>query len=172
MEPRKSRILRHIVTQFSLRQFSDVFACCEISNFASRISNLESTAHLIYCPDDEALGLAWLSRTRAGAHLDSHVLIGPAAGAHRVFPDPDDPGVCPLSLDFFRLPAQNRRSVWLVLGFALLFRFTVLVAPPYQSEDVYRYLWDARVASLGSVRMHTRRRLQNWKNSGMTRFTQ
>jgi alpha-1,6-mannosyltransferase len=50
---------------------------------------------------------------------------------------------------FFRLPALNRGSVWLVLGFAILFRLTVLVAPPYQSEDVYRYLWDARVASLG-----------------------
>ena len=67
----------------------------------SRISNLESTVHLLYCPDGEAIGLVWLSRTRARAHLDSHVLIGPAAGAHRVFPDPDDPGICPLPLDFF-----------------------------------------------------------------------
>jgi len=50
---------------------------------------------------------------------------------------------------FFRLPMMNRQTVWLVIGFAFLFRFTVLIAPSYQSEDVYRYLWDARVASLG-----------------------
>jgi hypothetical protein len=35
------------------------------------------------------------------------------------------------------------------LGFALLFRLTVLFAPPHQSEDIYRYIWDARVASQG-----------------------
>lgn len=50
---------------------------------------------------------------------------------------------------FFRLPVQSRQAIWIVLGFALLFRLTVLVAPPYQSEDVYRYLWDARIASHG-----------------------
>lgn len=50
---------------------------------------------------------------------------------------------------FFRLPMQSRHSIWTVFGFAILFRCTVLVAPPYQSEDVYRYLWDARVASFG-----------------------
>ncbi len=50
---------------------------------------------------------------------------------------------------FFRLHIENRQAVWLVLGFALLFRLTVLVAPPYQSEDVYRYIWDARIASSG-----------------------
>jgi alpha-1,6-mannosyltransferase len=50
---------------------------------------------------------------------------------------------------FFHLPILTRQATWLVLGFALLFRLTVLVSPPYQSEDVYRYLWDARTASLG-----------------------
>jgi alpha-1,6-mannosyltransferase len=50
---------------------------------------------------------------------------------------------------YFLSPILTRRSVWLILGFALLFRLTVLFAPPHQSEDVYRYLWDARVASMG-----------------------
>ncbi len=50
---------------------------------------------------------------------------------------------------YFRFSIRSRRTVLLVLGFALLFRFTVLFAPPYQSEDVYRYIWDARVASMG-----------------------
>ena len=50
---------------------------------------------------------------------------------------------------FFRLPITTKATVWLVIGFALLFRITLLAAPPYQSEDVYRYIWDARMASMG-----------------------
>jgi alpha-1,6-mannosyltransferase len=50
---------------------------------------------------------------------------------------------------YFRLPIGTRQTTWVVLGFALLFRLTLLIAPPHQSEDVYRYLWDARVSSLG-----------------------
>ena len=49
---------------------------------------------------------------------------------------------------FFRIPIQGKRIGWIVVGFALLFRLTVLFSPPYQSEDVYRYIWDARVASM------------------------
>jgi alpha-1,6-mannosyltransferase len=50
---------------------------------------------------------------------------------------------------YWRLPVVNRRAALLVVGFGLLFRLTLLPTPPYQSEDVYRYLWDARVASAG-----------------------
>ncbi len=50
---------------------------------------------------------------------------------------------------FFRLPAIDSRGVKLVIVFGLLFRLTLLPASPYQSEDVYRYLWDARVSSAG-----------------------
>lgn len=50
---------------------------------------------------------------------------------------------------YVRFPIRSREALLLVLGFALLFRLTVLWAPPHQSEDVYRYLWDARVASAG-----------------------
>jgi hypothetical protein len=52
-------------------------------------------------------------------------------------------------LAFFRFPEGVRHAPALVLGFALLFRLIVLPAPPSQSEDVYRYLWDARIATLG-----------------------
>jgi hypothetical protein len=50
---------------------------------------------------------------------------------------------------FLRIPVRTKPALLLVLGFALLFRLTVLFAPPYQSEDVYRYIWDARTASMG-----------------------
>lgn len=52
-------------------------------------------------------------------------------------------------LAYFRAPIRTRHASLLILGFALVFRLTVLFAPPHQSEDVYRYLWDARVASMG-----------------------
>ena len=50
---------------------------------------------------------------------------------------------------FFRFPVRSRQASFLILGFALLFRVTVLFSPPSQSEDVYRYIWDARVADMG-----------------------
>ena len=50
---------------------------------------------------------------------------------------------------FFRIRIRSRQAMWLIMGFALLFRLTVLFAPPYQSEDVYRYIWDARISSMG-----------------------
>jgi alpha-1,6-mannosyltransferase len=50
---------------------------------------------------------------------------------------------------YFRCSLQTKQAVLLLLGFGALFRLTVLFAPPYQSEDVYRYLWDARIASSG-----------------------
>jgi len=56
-------------------------------------------------------------------------------------------GLCLWS--FFRLPVTGSRAALVVVAFGLLFRLTVLPAIPYQSEDVYRYLWDARVSSMG-----------------------
>jgi hypothetical protein len=50
---------------------------------------------------------------------------------------------------FLRIRLADTPSTVLVLLFALLFRLTLLPAVPHQSEDVYRYLWDARVASQG-----------------------
>src|SRR4051794_30475072 len=41
---------------------------------------------------------------------------------------------------------QPSRSIFLiVLIFAVLFRLSLLLAPPYLSDDIYRYIWDGRV---------------------------
>ncbi len=44
---------------------------------------------------------------------------------------------------------ESRAEIICLLAFALIFRVTLLPAEPFESEDVYRYLWDARVASAG-----------------------
>jgi len=49
---------------------------------------------------------------------------------------------------FFRIPLAGRTAA-VVLAFGFLFRMTLLAASPWQSEDVYRYIWDARVAHSG-----------------------
>jgi alpha-1,6-mannosyltransferase len=48
---------------------------------------------------------------------------------------------------YLRVPVENGAAMNLALAFALVFRLTLLPAHPYQSEDVYRYIWDARVAA-------------------------
>ncbi len=50
---------------------------------------------------------------------------------------------------YCRLKLDDKTSAILALVFSLLFRITVLPAHPDQSEDVYRYIWDARVAAMG-----------------------
>ncbi len=57
-------------------------------------------------------------------------------------------GLCIWS--FFRIRLSGEAHVISVLAFALLFRLTVLPSPPYESEDVYRYIWDARVSAGGA----------------------
>lgn len=42
-----------------------------------------------------------------------------------------------------------RGAVWMVLGIALALRLPVLLAPPFLSSDVYRYVWDGRVQLAG-----------------------
>lgn len=41
------------------------------------------------------------------------------------------------------------RAVWLILGFAGLFRLMVVVFPPFLSNDIYRYIWDGWVQAAG-----------------------
>ena len=50
---------------------------------------------------------------------------------------------------FFRLPLKTPSAVIAMLGFALLFRITLLPTSPSASEDVYRYLWDAKLSATG-----------------------
>jgi hypothetical protein len=44
---------------------------------------------------------------------------------------------------------MRRRWLALILGIAALMRGAVLLAPPYLSDDLYRYVWDGRVAAAG-----------------------
>ena len=43
----------------------------------------------------------------------------------------------------------GRGTLLLVLLFAGLFRLSILFAPPYLSDDIYRYVWDGRVQAAG-----------------------
>jgi hypothetical protein len=42
-----------------------------------------------------------------------------------------------------------RSTVVLILVFAGLFRLAILFAPPFLSDDIYRYVWDGRVQAAG-----------------------
>lgn len=44
---------------------------------------------------------------------------------------------------------HRRSALPLILGFAILFRLTLVPLPPVASDDLYRYLWDGRVWSHG-----------------------
>jgi hypothetical protein len=44
---------------------------------------------------------------------------------------------------------HNRRLVWMIFVFAVLFRLALLPQTPWLSDDVYRYLWDGRVLADG-----------------------
>jgi alpha-1,6-mannosyltransferase len=39
----------------------------------------------------------------------------------------------------------NRFTLWIILGFAFVFRLMTLFAPPFSSSDIYRYVWDGIV---------------------------
>src|ERR1044072_907688 len=46
--------------------------------------------------------------------------------------------------------ARSSNSTLLIaVAFAIVFRLTILFAPPYLSDDVYRYVWDGRVQAAG-----------------------
>jgi hypothetical protein len=49
----------------------------------------------------------------------------------------------------FRVGDAGASSLGVILGFALLFRLLLLVAPPILSSDIFRYIWDARVQAAG-----------------------
>src|SRR5690349_20272520 len=44
---------------------------------------------------------------------------------------------------------DSRALLLLGLVFAALFRLSILFAPPYLSDDIYRYIWDGRVQAAG-----------------------
>ncbi len=80
------------------------------------------------------LSLYWLSPLRENSELFIAAILAAFA-------------ICVGS--FLLIPVPDRRTALLILGFGLVFRLTALPAHPDQSEDVYRYLWDARVSARG-----------------------
>jgi len=43
----------------------------------------------------------------------------------------------------------SNSTVLIAVAFAILFRLSILFAPPYLSDDIYRYVWDGRVQAAG-----------------------
>ena len=43
----------------------------------------------------------------------------------------------------------SNTTVLIAVAFAILFRLSILFAPPYLSDDIYRYVWDGRVQAAG-----------------------
>lgn len=44
---------------------------------------------------------------------------------------------------------SSNSTLLIVIAFAVLFRLSILFAPPYLSDDIYRYVWDGRVQAAG-----------------------
>jgi hypothetical protein len=43
----------------------------------------------------------------------------------------------------------SNSTLMIAIGFAVLFRVSILFTPPYLSDDIYRYIWDGRVQAAG-----------------------
>lgn len=43
----------------------------------------------------------------------------------------------------------SNSTLLIAIVFAILFRLSILFAPPYLSDDIYRYIWDGRVQAAG-----------------------
>lgn len=89
-------------------------------------------------------GLLLLVLTASGLYaqraddIDGFVAVALAQGA-----------VYLVSLGLIWPCTASRRALGLVLGVAAAMRIAVLIAPPYLSSDVYRYVWDGRVIAAG-----------------------
>ena len=45
--------------------------------------------------------------------------------------------------------AESRHTKAVIIGIAVTMRAVVVIAPPYLSSDIYRYVWDGRVTAAG-----------------------
>lgn len=55
-----------------------------------------------------------------------------------------------LLLTYVLVKSRNvAQNIFLIVGFGVLFRFTLVFHPPVGSDDVYRYVWDGKVSSQG-----------------------
>jgi len=44
---------------------------------------------------------------------------------------------------------SSNSTLLIAIAFAVIFRLSILFAPPYLSDDIYRYVWDGRVQAAG-----------------------
>ena len=44
---------------------------------------------------------------------------------------------------------SSNSTLFIAIAFAVIFRVSILFAPPYLSDDIYRYVWDGRVQAAG-----------------------
>lgn len=44
---------------------------------------------------------------------------------------------------------SSNSTLFIVIAFAIVFRLSILFAPPYLSDDLYRYVWDGQVQAAG-----------------------
>ena len=44
---------------------------------------------------------------------------------------------------------SSNSTLLVIIAFAIVFRLSILFAPPYLSDDIYRYVWDGRVQAAG-----------------------
>lgn len=86
----------------------------------------------LHVPGTEALGI--------GRRADAFTALEALAGGLYL-------SLCVLIL---RMPAaRGSRRLAIILVFAALLRLPLLLSPPFLSTDVYRYVWDGRVAAAG-----------------------
>jgi alpha-1,6-mannosyltransferase len=58
-------------------------------------------------------------------------------------------GLLTIAATHFAERAPQHRALWLVVGFAIIPRFYVLLFDPLLSSDIYRYVWDGKVQAAG-----------------------
>lgn len=91
-----------------------------------------------------ACGILLLALTAAGLHaqrtygFDGFVVVALAQGA-----------VYGLAAWLVWRSAGTRSATTIIIGFAIAMRALVVLAPPYLSSDLYRYIWDGRVIAAG-----------------------
>lgn len=45
--------------------------------------------------------------------------------------------------------ADHRKMCWMIMAFGILYRLSLVFHPPVASDDIYRYVWDGKVAASG-----------------------
>jgi alpha-1,6-mannosyltransferase len=89
-------------------------------------------------------GITWLSRSfvYGQGHLQRPLLLFVALSTVAFV-------LYFLTLRMLLRGSHDRHNLWLLLGFAIIFRVTLLFSHPIQEDDFYRYLWDGKVVASG-----------------------